>query len=94
MALYVVFENENTFLFLYFIWLLLNLQMCQIILPDPVLCSRTQFLSQISYTLYGNFGSDVKIILKETLALKTMLYRIICYSGFNKQKLSRNELYF
>ena len=36
MALYVLFENENTFLFLYFIWLLLNLQMCQIILLDPV----------------------------------------------------------
>ena len=36
MAFYVFFENENTFLFLYFIWLLLNLQMCQIILPDPV----------------------------------------------------------
>ena len=35
MALYVLFENENTFLFLYFIWLLLNLKMCQIILPDP-----------------------------------------------------------
>ena len=36
MALYVLFENENTFLFLYFIWLSLNLQMCQIILPDSV----------------------------------------------------------
>ena len=34
MALYVLFENKNTFLFLYFICLLLNL--CQIILPDPV----------------------------------------------------------
>ena len=32
----VLFENKNTFLFLYFICLLLNLQMCQIILPDPV----------------------------------------------------------
>ena len=32
MALYVLFENKNIFLFLYFIWLLLNLQMCQIIL--------------------------------------------------------------
>ena len=36
MALYVLFENNNTFLFLDFICLLLNLQMCQIILPDPV----------------------------------------------------------
>ena len=36
MALYVLFENENTFLFLYFIWILLNLQMCQIILSDPI----------------------------------------------------------
>ena len=44
MALYVLFENENTFLFLYFIWLLLNLQMCQIILPDPVVPANRQFL--------------------------------------------------
>ena len=36
MALYVLFEKENTFSFLGFIWLLLNLQMCQIILLDPV----------------------------------------------------------
>ena len=36
MALYVIFQNKNTFLFLYFICLLLNLQMCQIILTDPV----------------------------------------------------------
>ena len=31
MAFYVLFENKNTFLFLYFICLLLNLQMYQII---------------------------------------------------------------
>ena len=38
MALYVLLKiKKNTFLFLYFICLLLNLQMCQIILPDPVL---------------------------------------------------------
>ena len=37
MALNVLFENKNTFLFLYFIYLLFNLQMCQISLPDPVL---------------------------------------------------------
>ena len=37
MALYVLFENKNTFLFLYFICLLLNLQICQIILTDSVL---------------------------------------------------------
>ena len=36
MAFLVLFKNKNTFLFLYFIWLLLNLQMCQVILPDPV----------------------------------------------------------
>ena len=36
MALYVLFENKNTFLFFYFICVLFNLQMCQIILPDPV----------------------------------------------------------
>ena len=36
MALYVLFKSENTYFFHYYIWLLLNLQMCQIILPDPV----------------------------------------------------------
>ena len=36
MALYVLFENENTFLFLYFICLLLNLQMRQIMLTESV----------------------------------------------------------
>ena len=36
MALCGIFEYKNTFLFLYFNCLLLNLQMCQIILPDPV----------------------------------------------------------
>ena len=40
MALYVLFENKNTFLFLFFNCLLLNLQMCQIILPDPVYISQ------------------------------------------------------
>ena len=33
---YVLFENENNFLLLYFICLLCNLQLCQIVLPDPV----------------------------------------------------------
>ena len=36
MALYVFFENKNTLLCIYFICLLFNLQMCQIILTDPV----------------------------------------------------------
>ena len=36
MALCVLFENKNILLFLYFICLLLNLQMCQIILSDPI----------------------------------------------------------
>ena len=36
MALYVLFENKNAFLFFYFICILFNLQMCQIILPDAV----------------------------------------------------------
>ena len=34
MALYVLFENKNTFLFLYFICLLLKWD--QIIFPDPI----------------------------------------------------------
>ena len=37
MALNVLFKNKNSFLFLYLICILLNLQMCQIILADPVL---------------------------------------------------------
>ena len=36
MALYVLFENKNTLLCIYFICPLFNLQMCQIILADPV----------------------------------------------------------
>ena len=36
MALYVLFENKDTLLCIYFICLLFNLQMCQIILTDPV----------------------------------------------------------
>ena len=53
MALYVLFENKNTFLFLYFICLLLNLQMCQIILPDPVYCTALYVLDKprVDYTL-------------------------------------------
>ena len=46
MAFYVLFENKNTFLFLYFIFLLFNLQMCQIILPDLVyINAKTIFVS-------------------------------------------------
>ena len=37
MALDVLFKNKNTFLFLFLICILLNLQMCQIILADPVI---------------------------------------------------------
>ena len=36
MTLNVLFKNKNTFLFLYFICILFNQQMCQIILPNPV----------------------------------------------------------
>ena len=50
MALYVLFENKNTFLFLYFICLLLNLQMCQIILPGPVFQSPREFYVSFSRT--------------------------------------------
>ena len=52
MALYVLFENENTFLFLYFNWLLLNLQMCQIILPDPVFLEKHFDLYHLLNFLY------------------------------------------
>ena len=45
MALYVLFENKNTSLFSDFISLLFNLQMCQIIQPDPVQCFSNKFLT-------------------------------------------------
>ena len=35
MAFFELFKNKNTFLFRYFICILLNLQMCQIIFSDP-----------------------------------------------------------
>ena len=47
MALYVLFENKNTFLFLYFIRLLSNLQMCQIILPDPLQNGEAKIMMKI-----------------------------------------------
>ena len=50
MALYVLFENENTVLFLYFIWILLNLQICQIILPDAVVIHEN--VSFIIWTIH------------------------------------------
>ena len=51
MAFFVLFKNKNNFLFLYFIWLLLNLQMCQVILPDPVYqCNQIyQFFPGLSF---------------------------------------------
>ena len=36
MALNVLFKNKTTFLFLYFVFFLLNLQICQVILSDTV----------------------------------------------------------
>ena len=36
MALYLLFKNKNTLLFIYIFCLLFKLQMCQIILTDPV----------------------------------------------------------
>ena len=49
MALYLLFENKNIFLFLYFICLLFNVQMCQIILPGPVQPSLQLIHFIISY---------------------------------------------
>ena len=42
---YMYFSKIKTLLFLYFICLLLNLQMCQIILPDPVYIKYIWFLN-------------------------------------------------
>ena len=36
MALYLLFKNKNTLLFIYIFCLLFKLQMCQIVLTDPV----------------------------------------------------------
>ena len=36
MALYVHSENKSFFQMIYYVWLLLSLQMCQIILNHPV----------------------------------------------------------
>ena len=36
MALYVHSENKSFFQMIYYVWLLLSLQMCQIILDHPV----------------------------------------------------------
>ena len=37
MGLYVHSENKSFFQMIYYVWLLLTLQMCQIILDHPVL---------------------------------------------------------
>ena len=42
MALYLLFKNKNTLLFIYIFCLLFKLQMCQIILTDPVYISQTK----------------------------------------------------
>ena len=60
MALYVIFENKNTFLFLYFICLLLNLQMCQIILPDPI------YIYIYIYIAFQSFLMDTLPILEQS----------------------------
>ena len=68
MALYVLFENENTFLFLYIIWLLLNLQMFQIILPDPVLRFKSIDLQKKVLALLGEKYNQP---LLQTLFMRT-----------------------
>ena len=55
MALYVLFGNKNTFLFLYFICLLLNLQMCQIILTDPIYIYILKILQNFWISLVVTF---------------------------------------
>ena len=53
MALYVLFKNKNNLLFIYIFCLLFNLQMCQIILTDPVYIACTSLLKCI-YIEYLN----------------------------------------
>ena len=42
MAFYVLFKNKNTLTFIYIFCFLFNLQMCQIILTDPVYHKKNQ----------------------------------------------------
>ena len=46
MALYVHSENKSFFQMIYYVWLLLSLQMCQIILDHPVLVRLCNCLNQ------------------------------------------------
>ena len=50
MASYVHLENKNTFVIIYSNLLLLNIQMCQIILPHPVCLYQCTML----FTLHIN----------------------------------------
>ena len=66
-ALYIclLFENKNTFLFLYFICLLLNLKMCQIFLTDPVyiyiyMCVCVCVRAHARECMYVLIGFDIK----------------------------------
>ena len=60
MALYVLFKNKNTLLFIYIFCFLFNLQMCQIILTDPV-STNTVFALKIAIdfkgSIAGNYGN-------------------------------------
>ena len=81
MALYVLFKNKNTFLFLYFICLLLNLQMSQIILPDPVyedLAVRIEF----KYCFKKRVHS-VKNVLKSWRQIKILKKGTLSFGHFS-----------
>ena len=51
MALYLLFKNKNTLLFIYIFCLLFKLQMCQIILTDPVYKTMFQKILALLFIL-------------------------------------------
>ena len=101
MALYVLFENKNTFLFLYFICLLLKRD--QIILPDPVpfiYIHRTSSFAQLPFNHRLNGVTSVISIFKSSThslviwlpVLVAVLQRL--FNNFSNEKfVSRYQYY-
>ena len=71
-ALYVLFENKNPFLFVFFLCLLLDLQICQIILLDPV------FIFWIK-----NFNTQHRSWYSQTLSPILNCWRMSCFRDIN-----------
>ena len=59
MALYVLFKNKNNLLFIYIFCLLFNLQMCQIILTDPVFLCESSVSVEVESKVIPNTLSEI-----------------------------------